>query len=103
MPGGDRTGPLGDGPMTGKRMGYCVSIENITFPIGYGRGMRRRNRFSGSRGSGFGFRGGFGFQQKNIEDEKSAIENEMKVLKEQLSYLEKRMEEIGKDREEPTD
>lgn len=27
MPGGDRTGPLGTGPRTGRGMGYCGSTD----------------------------------------------------------------------------
>jgi hypothetical protein len=41
MPGGDRTGPLGKGPMTGRGMGYCTGVT------GFGR-------FGKSRGRGFG-------------------------------------------------
>ncbi|MCK4407322.1 MAG: DUF5320 domain-containing protein, partial [Bacteroidales bacterium] len=51
MPGGDKTGPEGFGPMTGRRMGYCVGNDRPGFANltpGYGRGFGR------------GFRGGFG-------------------------------------------
>lgn len=27
MPGGDRTGPLGQGPMTGRAAGYCAGSD----------------------------------------------------------------------------
>ena len=27
MPGGDRTGPAGMGPMTGRRAGYCAGLK----------------------------------------------------------------------------
>ena len=46
MPGQDRTGPEGQGPMTGRKMGLCnndkddPSTEN-TFGRGFGRGCRR--------------------------------------------------------------
>ena len=44
MPRGDRTGPRGLGPMTGRGMGYCskypVSEIKKTFR-GYGRGCGR--------------------------------------------------------------
>jgi len=57
MPGGDRTGPMGMGPMTGRAAGYCVGnqVPGYTstpggagrgFGGGGGRGGRgRRNRF----------------------------------------------------------
>ncbi len=70
MPGGDRTGPLGLGPMTGRRAGYCAGFPvpgymNPGFGwggFGLGRGGFPRG---GGRGRGFGggrgrwWRGGF--------------------------------------------
>ena len=57
MPGGDRTGPSGMGPMTGRAAGYCAGYPMPGFanPIagrGYGFGF--------GRGMGYGFRGGRG-------------------------------------------
>jgi hypothetical protein len=46
MPGRDRTGPAGAGPMTGRGMGICAA----NMPTGFGRGCRR------GRGQGFGLR-----------------------------------------------
>jgi len=55
MPGGDRTGPWGRGPMTGRRAGYCAgfSVPGYANPIpgsggmgcgrGWGRGRGWRN------------------------------------------------------------
>lgn len=46
MPSEDRTGPLGEGPMTGGGFGRCADNVHPFGPgRGYGRGMfRRRNR-----------------------------------------------------------
>lgn len=41
MPGGDRTGPIGMGPMTGRGLGYCTGFTGI-------------GRFARIRGRGFG-------------------------------------------------
>ena len=53
MPGLDRTGPLGEGPMTGRGLGYCgqgrVFPENVVY--GVGRGGRP---YGGGRGRCFG-------------------------------------------------
>jgi Family of unknown function (DUF5320) len=55
MPRGDGTGPMGMGPMTGRRGGYCAGYDmpgyaNPAFGRGYfGRGMGR----GGGRGRGF--------------------------------------------------
>lgn len=60
MPGGDRTGPRGMGPMTGRRAGYCADydVPGYANPIpgrGYGRG------WVGDRGGFWGYgRGGGG-------------------------------------------
>ena len=58
MPGGDRTGPMGMGPMTGRAAGYCAGygMPGYMNPIpgdgygGWGRG------FWGGRGRGRGWR-----------------------------------------------
>ena len=59
MPRGDRTGPEGAGPMTGRGAGYCAgySVPGYANPVGgYGRGWGRGR----GRGFGRGYRGGFG-------------------------------------------
>jgi len=58
MPGGDRTGPLGAGPMTGRGAGYCAGypVPGCANPIG-GRGWFGRGRgFGMDRGGGRGWR-----------------------------------------------
>ena len=72
MPGFNQTGPVGQGPMTGRRMGRCTNYDAGQTPQtdeqnqapenmqqGFGRGMGRRD----PKGRGFGmqnrFRGGF--------------------------------------------
>ena len=52
MPGGDRTGPVGAGPMTGRGAGYCAgySAPGYVNPVP-GRGAFG---FGRSRGKGFG-------------------------------------------------
>ncbi|MCK4912421.1 MAG: DUF5320 domain-containing protein [Candidatus Omnitrophica bacterium] len=59
MPGGDRAGPMGMGPMTGQVAGYCASysLPEYAKPIygfgefGYGR------RWGRGLGRGLGFQG----------------------------------------------
>ena len=99
MPGRDRTGPSGFGPMTGRRMGFCVDNDNQYFSI---RGLeyKRGNRggFGYGRGYGLGYRYGYG--NKNIENnpsvsDKTIIENEIRILKDQLSSLEEQLKQMG--------
>lgn len=64
MPAGDRTGPVGIGPMTGRGMGYCAGYGAAGYdaPSWASRGPGRRFYGRGGRwgGSGFG-RGGGGW------------------------------------------
>jgi len=59
MPGGDRTGPMGMGPMTGRGAGYCggspaPGFMNRGFGGGFGGGW-----FGRGRGGGRGWRNWF--------------------------------------------
>jgi hypothetical protein len=111
MPGGDRTGPLGEGPQTGRRMGYCAGFEHPGFMNmnqGWGRGIGRKFRggFNHGRGPGYGYGYGYGFRhgyggsypQGDIPEvsEKTWVENEIRILKDQLAALEDRLSKIGK-------
>ncbi len=68
MPGFDKTGPAGQGPATGRRMGRCRTentAQTEEIGTGRGRGNGRRLRIGGNqemtgRGNGMGrkFRGG---------------------------------------------
>jgi len=102
MPRGDRTGPAGEGPLTGRRMGYCAGYDHPGFnnlERGYGRGFR--GGFGHGRGSGLGFRHGYGhYYHESVPDvsEKTLIENEIRILKDQLSSLEERLSKTGEDK-----
>lgn len=60
MPGGDGTGPMGMGPMTGRAAGFCAGFGmpgyvNSYPDWGYGRGRGfGRGRSPRFRGRGFG-------------------------------------------------
>jgi hypothetical protein len=103
MPRGDRTGPLGEGPTTGRGMGNCTDNDhpanmNTFWNRGGGYGRRFHGGQGYGRGGGFGFRGGYGsYTPGNISDvsEKTLIENDIRILKDQLSALEDRLTNIG--------
>lgn len=60
MPGGDRTGPVGGGPMTGRGMGYCVG--RVPRAGAYrGRGAGRGGGMGAGYGRGFGMGAGRGY------------------------------------------
>ncbi len=64
MPGGDRTGPMGMGPMTGRAAGFCAGYTVPGYMNGIpgrGFGFGRGRGFGFGRGLGLGFRGGRGW------------------------------------------
>lgn len=97
MPGRDRTGPSGFGPITGRRMGFCADNDNQYF-LNRGLGYQRGNRggFRYDRRYGLGYRYG----NTNIENnpsvsDKTIIENDIRILKDQLSSLEEQLKQTG--------
>jgi len=64
MPGFDRTGPMGAGPMTGGARGLCNPAAAGMTPAyaggyGYGRGLRMGRGFRGGYGPGRGWGRGY--------------------------------------------
>ena len=87
MPRGDRTGPTGTGPMTGRRMGNCVEDGGArTGFFGRSFGFKR----GGGQGSGRNAGWFSGFVNTGVS-EKTTLENGINVLKDQLSSLEKQL------------
>ena len=122
MPGGDRTGPGGRGPMTGRAAGYCAGYPgpgymNPDVP-GYGRGFG----FGRGRGFGRGFWGrGRGFWRRGYypepyyepapyyrgtspepsrEEEKTYLEETVKGLEEEIKAIRERLQELSKEKKE---
>ena len=81
MPRGDKTGPRGNGRMTGRGMGYC-SNDN--------RSENSNRRFGFGRGNGNGFRNFFN-NRFSDSSEKGNLENEIANLKEQLLSIEEKL------------
>lgn len=96
MPGGDRTGPVGYGPLTGRGSGFCAGYGVPGFrnpPPLYGRGGRR----------GF-FRGAEAPPQWNpsvvqyspppTQGEEAYLQDEIQYLKAHLQKMERRLGEL---------
>jgi len=91
MPRGDKTGPSGQGSMTGRRMGFGAGFNAPGFERGF------------SRGRGFGWRART-IQSTPIQQVQSAVitekkekqflEEELNSLKEEMKEIEKRLKEI---------
>ncbi len=112
MPGGDRTGPLGLGPRTGRALGYCAGYDSPGFTRGIPRGGAG---FGYGRGWGRGFGRGFwghgrGFWRRGYypdvypvptrEEEKTYLENMVKDLEAELKAIKERLQELSKEKKE---
>lgn len=103
MPGGDRTGPMGMGAMTGRAAGYCGGFGRGPGFGGGGRGWRNMYYATGRPGwSRFG-RGAvpYGFRAPDAETEAEALVNRATMIKTELDAIEKRLSEIKASAPEP--
>ena len=101
MPGRDGTGPLGNGTVFGRRMGYCNVVNPTLIGCGLGLGL----------GLGMGFRGGRNsvpaFQQKSVAtnqgstqiglSQKEILEEQKRLLETRLKMIEDRLENFKED------
>ena len=119
MPFSDRTGPRGEGPMTGRGLGYCSGHRSPGYtkgvPRGGGRGYGRGpgRGFGYGRGFGRGFRAmnprpggyrapagpGYASQEEAKELEKEYLANEIDAMEEELEAMKQRMEELKENNE----
>ncbi len=114
MPGGDRTGPMGAGPRTGRAAGFCSGYDmpgyaNPGFGRGAwprygrgrgfarwgagGRGWRNRFRATGIPGIGRWWQG----EYMGPADEKEILKNSEARLQSELEMIRKRLSELEAD------
>jgi len=99
MPRYDKTGPEGEGAMTGRKNGLCTGNKIETDDIRYGRG-RGRGMF-GYRGGEFGFRfrgrrGDGAFSKIGNPNAEQLLQEEIKEMKKQMSAMEDQLARIKK-------
>ncbi len=123
MPRGDKTGPAGRGPMTGRAAGYCAGYAmpgyvnpapGRNFGAGFGggcgawgqgfrgggRGWRHRFYATGQPGwmrfGGTAMPYGYHAPQQNVspEVEKQALQSQADALQAELDFIKKRLSEI---------
>ena len=124
MPRGDRRGPMGDGPRTGRSMGYCsgYSAPGLMNPggrygyaqglglgcgmgrglgLGRGRGWRRHWSYPYPAAEFYppspGFRyphDPWGAAEITPEQERDVLKSEAKALKDEIAQIEKRLKEL---------
>jgi hypothetical protein len=75
MPGFDRTGPQGAGPMTGGRRGFCNPAAGDIHPA-YGRGYGYGAQRGGRLGLGRGFRGARGMGRRLVPGDAGYAQSE---------------------------
>jgi hypothetical protein len=112
MPGGDGTGPLGRGSMTGRARGYCAGFSqpgyerNIGFGRGFGRRFWRRGRGIGYDSYSQNYRNFDVPEFRNIrsypseKEEKSFLENMIKDLESRMNDMKNRIKELSKEKKE---
>lgn len=106
MPSGDGTGPRGEGPMTGRRAGYCsgYSAPGYANPgprlgLSLGRGLGRGRGFRRFPAYGQGFYGPAPvYREPSVEEERTYLKNIMTDLEEQLKEVKQRLQEMEKEK-----
>ncbi|MCD6594177.1 hypothetical protein DRQ29_04605 [bacterium] len=117
MPWGNGTGPNGEGPRTGRGLGYCNGYDRPGYATqggggrwsgrggmrygngGFGGGWRRRNMYYATGQPGWGRTNPAYPPYQSKEAEKDALLQASKDLKAELSEIENRIAELGKDSE----
>ncbi|MBO8128370.1 MAG: DUF5320 domain-containing protein [Peptococcaceae bacterium] len=106
MPGGDRRGPLGYGPMTGRGAGFCAGygMPGFTTAPGPGWGGHGWRRICRGPGWGRGWFAGWSAPRQvqpapygpNPQEEREWLKNQAAYLQEQLDFIQKRLNDIDK-------
>lgn len=113
MPGGDRTGPLGVGPMTGRGAGFCAgyAVPGFMNPRGAygmryglgrrGRGFRRMPGLAAFPAWAYGYPvySGTTAPVVSAAEEKEILNNQVEFLENQLQQVKKRLKELAGDGE----
>ena len=110
MPRGDRTGPVGAGPMTGRAAGFCAGYPvsgyaNHVGGRGYwgrgqGGGRGRRNRFYATGIPGWAAASPYAYGAKpfapdlTVQQELEGLKSQAEYFEDALNGIKKRMEEL---------
>lgn len=104
MPGGDRTGPMGMGPMTGRAAGFCAGygISGYTNPIAgrrfLGRGRGHRFWYYATGLPNWARFGGYAQYPCAVPPaymSQPTSEQELSMLKQQAEYFQQTLSEIN--------
>lgn len=93
MPAGDRTGPMGQGPMTGRGAGYCAGYPVPGFMNrGWGPGRGFGRGWGRGRGRGWGWGGPYAA----YDFAPPVPQESAQMLRMQAEYFESALENIRK-------
>jgi len=106
MPRGDRTGPMGMGPMTGRGAGYCGGYgapgfanampgRGLGLGGGWGRGWRHRNWYYATGVPGWARMGGAPAWGVLADAPAPSRDQETEILKQQAEWLKQQLDAIG--------
>jgi len=115
MPRGDRTGPMGMGPMTGRAAGFCAGYDAPGYASSAGGRAWGGRGGAGGRGGGRGWRNmyyatglpgwartGAGFPSApawTAEQERAALQAQARAMEEALQGVRERLRELGQEAE----
>jgi hypothetical protein len=97
MPGRNGTGPMGQGAMTGRGLGYCTGNNTAVYGRGAGCGFGRG--FGRGMGLGYGFRRGFGnFYAGQLPDmaDKEILTEQKELLQRSIDAINKQLDSKSK-------
>jgi len=104
MPSGDRTGPIGQGAMTGRALGLCTGNDSPGFATRFGMGAGRGAGLGRGLGRGIGIGRARGFsrflwgapwgQSESKEDEVRMLKSQAEALGRTQKEIEKRLSEL---------
>lgn len=90
MPRLDGTGPAGQGPMTGRKMGRCPQSNDVSAdqPLGFGRGK--------GLGRGLGCRCGRGFRNRFFQNrpQQTAQDSQTAQMQQQIEILQNEITQL---------
>ena len=104
MPGGDRTGPGGMGPMTGRAVGYCAGYDvpgyaspmpGRGFGLGWGGGRRWQHQYYATGLPGWARFGGAPAWGYGPYARPLTKEQELESLKAQAGWLKEQLDAIN--------
>jgi len=106
MPAGDRTGSMGQGPRSGRGLGYCSGFDSPGYAKRQGGAMGRGFGFGRGHGRGIGRGKGYGrgwdvqaspwANTTSKEDEIKLLKSQADELKRTQTNIEKRLTELEK-------